>query len=206
MCFYSSLKAGDQYHKTHHKIFAGYVFLSLFTTGIFVSFLLFPHYKFLWYMGAVIYLCGNIVLRIIWKNRHWNIAKTLDVYFPKGTFTNWEKRLVFLMDWEKAFVLKTSHYHNLTPHRLYIAGAGLFSPLKLMDVSGLLYEKLSGRPRSAKPLAASSVTTTLFWPLEQWQTSSPGRSSEKSASTASSKKFFQFCQNVCCTFADWLSY
>ena len=27
-----------------------------------------------------------------------NIAKTLDVYFPKGTFTNWEKRLVFLMD------------------------------------------------------------------------------------------------------------
>jgi len=45
------------------------------------------------------------------------------------------------------------------------------TPLKLRGVSAV-YWKISGRPRVVKPLAANSVTTTLFCPLEQWQISS----------------------------------
>nr|DAD85748.1 MAG TPA: hypothetical protein [Siphoviridae sp. ctb1k4] len=47
----------------------------------------------------------------------------------------------------------------------------LETPLKLRGVSAV-YWKISGRPRVVKPLAANSVTTTLFCPLEQWQISS----------------------------------
>ncbi|MDB7869257.1 hypothetical protein, partial [Flavonifractor plautii] len=43
----------------------------------------------------------------------------------------------------------------------------LETPLKLRGVSAV-YWKISGRPRVVKPLAANSVTTTLFWVVSRF--------------------------------------